>query len=119
MKFDGQKSLIESLKTPRKSQTYKEEHNHDSSSCDDKEFAALNRRLTLVENRNKMASALSTQFGKGLQSKRSMLNIDKTTQVKKGISRKYTSRRTMTFDNNESGDDEAYNDTGAITFKDT
>ena len=53
-----------------------------------------------------------------------MFVVDETTVVKKGISRKYTSRRTTNFDDNDSGDEvvdrsRSYKDSATITYKDT
>jgi hypothetical protein len=50
-----------------------------------------------------------------------MFKQDESAVITKGISRVYTSRRTLTFDNEDSGDEGGvkFKDTGAITYKDT
>ena len=89
------------------------------------QYEKLNKKLSMRKNKDQMLKGLTAGFGKGLQSKKSMFSLDETTVVKKGISRTYTSRRTMNFDDNNSGDeggnrrDTKYKDTGAISYRDT
>ena len=103
-----------------------EDHHDNSDDCDDKQFDKLNKKLSLRKGKDQMSKALSVGIGKGLQSKKSMFSLDETTVVKKGVSRTYTSRRSVKFDDNNSGDegggtrrDTKYKDTGAISYRDT
>ena len=55
-----------------------------------------------------------------LKTKKSMFVKDKATDIAVGVKKKYTSRRSVVFEDNDSnGEEDGYNLSGTITYKDT
>ena len=55
-----------------------------------------------------------------LKTKKSMFVKDKATDITTGVKKKYTSRRSVVFEDDDSnGEDDGYNLSGTITYKDT
>ena len=63
---------------------------------------------------------LQKKLTKGFQTKKSLLVVDEANDVKPGVRRTYTSRRSVAFDDYDSaGEEDARKISGVISYKDT